>query len=335
MPAGSPLAFARGLRSNFLNTYNAKTRIIDTRLQEIMDLGVNSDGAAEDYFYYLSAPHPEYAPSGQGPASRNFSGRGFRAVNRDWKLNIEWPDNWEQDDQTKGLVKQARQGGRNFRLLPERLFFQIITATANSKLLPAIPTCADGSALYATTNGAGGARFGATGGNLLAGQTLTTAGDIRAAVYNAIEQFALFQDTDGQPLYLEEATENNGITVAFNVGNLQLFQEAFVQSRTVEIIQQAGANVGGATPSNVILDAGHKIKLWATQRITNTSIYCFIRNYEEKPVFWQTRAALKDNIADFSNSDRTRNTDMKGLYWKMRGTAHVAGDPYTTIKITT
>lgn len=337
MPAGTTLAFARGLKSNFLQTYQAKTRIIDKRLSEIMDLGVQSDGAAEDYFYYLSAPHPEYVETGKGPTAQSFTGRGFRAVNREWKLKIEWPYTWEQDDQTKGLVKQARQGGRNFRLLPERLLFQIITASANSKLLPTIPTCADGSALFATTNGAGTARFGATNGNLLAGNSLNTGGDVRSAVYQAIEQFSLFQDTEGQPLYLEDTVESNGIMVVFNVQNLEKFEKAFKQARTVvEVTNLAGTeNVAAAAPSNVIMDAGHKISLWGTQRITDDSIYVFIRNPETKAVFFQTREPLRDNIQDFANSDIARNTDMRALYWRMRGTAHVHGDPYMAIKITT
>jgi len=334
--AGSALALARGLKTQFSNTYKSRVSGPHSKLAKVMDLGFSSDGAAEDYFYYLSAPHPQRTNAGEGPPIKGFGGRAFRCVNHDWKLGIEWPENLEDDDQTGGLVAQAREGGKNFAILPDRVFFQIITNSSNKKLLPAIPTCADGSALFATTDGAGNARFGATNGNLLAGliPTNPTGQNLRDAIFAMIEQFSLFLDTDGEQLYPQDDILERGITIIFRSSLFQQMAEATRQATTAQTVTNVPGteNVGVAGVTNVILDAGLKITLMPSSRVSDNSLYGVLEGEERKPVFMQTRSPLRDSLQDRNTSDRTRDTDIKGLRWKWRGGFGVAGDPHMAIK---
>lgn len=336
MAAGSKLSLVRGLKSQFKNTYKAKVSGPHSKLAQVMDLGFTSDGAAEDYFYYLSSPHPQRTDLGEGPPMKGFGGRGFRVINYDWKLGIEWHENLEDDDQMGGLVQQARDGGKNFAILPDRVFFQIITASSNKKLLPAIPTCADGSALYATTDGAGSARFGATNGNLLSGliPTNPTGQNLRDAIFAMAEQYSLFLDTEGEQLFPQDDILERGLAIVYRSTLFQQMAEAVKQTSTAQVVTNVAGteNVSVAGVTNVILDSGLKIILIPSSRVTDNSLYSVLLEEERKPVFMQTRKPLRDNLETFNNSDRARRTDMKALIWKMRAGFGVAGDPYMTVK---
>ncbi len=336
MAAGSKLALIRGIKNQFINAYKSKVSGPHSKLSQVMDLGFTSDGAAEDYFYYLSAPHPQRTNAGEGPPMKGFGGRGFRVINHDWKLGIEWHENLEDDDQTGGLVAQARAGGKNFAILPDRVFFQIITSTNNNKLLPNVPTCADGSALYATTDGAGNARFGATNGNLLSGliPTNPTGQNLRDAIFAMAEQYSLFLDTEGEQLFPQDDILERGLAIVYRSTLFQEMAEAVKQTSTAHVVTNVPGteNVGVAGVTNVILDSGLKIVLIPSSRVSDNSLYSVLLGEERKPVFLQNRKPLRDNIEDHANSDRTRRTDMKSLIWKWRAGFGVAGDPYMTCK---
>ena len=330
------LMFARGLKSNFLASYKPMLKKSNPMLGELMDLSFESDGAAEDYPYYLSPPHPTRVDKGDVIPHRAFGARRFRVVNKKWQLSVDWHADDEADDQTNGLVAQARAAGEHFALLPERVFFQILTGTADTDLLPAIPNAGDGAALFAT-QAAGANRFGATNGNLLAGQTLDTPADVRSAIWNAVEQFGEFQDTEGQPLYPDDYVMRHGIFVLHDNRNQELFEEALGQGVTLAVGQNVAGteNVGAAGVTNTLLSSGMGIRRWATQRIRDNSIYVAIRNPAVKAIFRQVREPLHDNVADFANSDRTRESEIKSVYWRERAGYGVCGEPYQIIKITT
>lgn len=335
--AGSNLSFARGLKSNFANAYKREIATRNKDLDLMMDLGLSSDGAAEDYFYYLSAPHPVRVPQGDDVPRKGFGGRRFRVVNHNWELAVDWHEDQEADDQTNGLVSQVRQAAQHFALLPERVFYQILNGATDADLLPAIPNAGDGAALYSTTDGDSANRFGASSGNLLSSVTLTTEADIQSGVYQGVEQFHLFQDTEGQPLSIGEAAMRQGIVLTYNVQNHELFVKAFLQHRNIAIIQNAAGteNVGGATPSNWYMDSGLGVTLVPTQRITDSDIFIFIRNFHTKAVFQQVRQALRDDLEERANSDRARRSGIKAISWKLRAGFSPCAEPYMTVKVTT
>ncbi len=323
--------FPKALKANFLETYSPMVKDSDPLLNMVMDRSLESDGAAEDYPYFLSPPHPSRVDKGDSVEHKAFGSRRFRVVNKKWRLAIDWHHDDEQDDQLKGLVKQARAAGEHFALLDERVFFQVLTGATDNDLLEAVPNAGDGSALFATTAG-GSNRFGASNGNLLSGVTLTTAADIRSAVWNAVEQMQILDDTEGQPLYRSDYVLRHGIAIIHNVQNLELYEEAFGQRVTAEFNSSGNA---GAAVQNTIHSSGIKITRWATQRITDSSVYVFIANPNIKAIFKQTREPLRDNLADFANSDRVREDEIKSLYWSERAGYGVCGEPYQCVKTTT
>ena len=189
----------------------------------------------------------------------------------------------------------------------------------------------DGASLYSATDGSGAARFGATGGNILSGQTITTGAGFRSAVMNAIERMLDFQDTEGQPA-LDESLLSGGITILCPVDRVESATEAFIQSTTAN----AGTSTTNTTVavSNYIHDSGLKIRLVYNQRLTTaTTVYLFFDGFDIKPIAEVVSKPLVEQYYDGTN-DRTYGEQGKeGLSyetWKN----YVINLPLGTMQIT-
>lgn len=328
----SAATLTAGLRADFADTYKAKYKQIAGRLGRIMKLGVPSDKLVELFAYYKSAPHPARWPRGDKRRSKPFGSVQFSVQNYDWSGQVEWHENDRNDDQTKSLYEQAQDAGSNFAHLDERILFQLLLSSTDADLLPAIPTAPDGAALYATTAG-GVNRFGASSGNLLSGNGVGTAAVVRADFWNTIEQFKLFQDTEGQPLW-DEATLDGGYTIVYGAANEEIFREAFIQGRTLAPQKNVGGseNVGGAAVTNTILESGLQLNLWSTQRITDNDWFVFINNSQVKALFQLERMPLRSITRTMENSDIARDTKIESVMWDARR-GYGINIPYQTIKV--
>lgn len=322
-PVQASEALARYVRTEFLATYNREIAAASPILRNVMDLALPSERFSELYPYWEAAPHPSLWPRGQEISSDSFRARNFEVENLDWGKRIEYHANDEADDQTRFLVGRARQTAQGFVLLPERIFFQILTGSADPDLLPAVPLGPDGAAFFAAVAG-GAARFGVVGGNTMAGSGVATAAAIRADLFRAIIRLGQMQDGKGQPLWPAELI-NRGLTVIYGLANEFAFVNAFAQVQ--------GATVAGtAAESNIIRDTNKRVTLWSTPRITTNRWYVFMDAAPTKSVFEQMRQPLVDNIEDFSNSDQTRRTKVKALQWDMRAGYGLAL-PYQAVEI--
>ncbi len=319
-------ALTAGLRAEFVDTYRFETVEIEGQLSGVMQFGVPSDKLTEIYSYPETAPYPRRWPRGQNISRDAFRYVQFSVTNHDWAHKIDWHENDRLDDQTDSLMQQARDGGAHWASLPERIFFQIITATVDLTLLPAVPNAPDGAALYATT-AAGANRFGVTNGNLLPGTGIATAAAVRADFFNAIEQMRLFRDTKDQPL-LPNSVFRKEFSVFFNVANLQVFLEAFVQGRTID------SAAAGAAETNIILDSGLKINLRPTPRLTDNDWYVFAEGVTQKAIFEQERKPLRtlEVTMDGNISDESRQTKQEWAQWDSRE-GYGVRIPYQTVKI--
>lgn len=309
-------ALARGLRAEFVDTYKSRLDQVNTRLALVMDLDVPSDKLTEEYAYPESAPHPVRWPRGQNPSDQAFGFRSWTVTNYDWVARIPWHANDEADDQTRSLVQQAQQAGSNFALLPERVFFQILLGTTDLDLLPAAPQAPDGVALFSSST-----RFGNGSGNIVSGDGVATVAAILTNLYEATARATLFQDTQGQPLLPQELLQT--VLVIHGASNEEVFDRAFNQR-----IQQ-GTQAG---VSNVVLDTNRKVVRWSTPRITDNDWFVVFPDVKHRPLFRQTRQPLQDNMEDFRNSDRTRDTKVKRLQFDARYGFGCAL-PYNIIKI--
>ena len=336
MPVGNPVsateALARGLRTTFVDTYQRLLAEAHPLLKKVMDLGLPSDKSSELYAYFESSPHPTRWPRGEDIPADAFRARNWTVENYDWAKKVSWHSNDEADDQTKSLVDRVRDVAGAFQILPERIFFQVLTGSVDLDLLPVVPTAPDGAALFATTAG-GAARFGVTGGNIVTGTGVATVAAVHTDLYGGIARFLRMQDTEGQPLWPPELV-GRGITIVYGSANELVFRQAFSQMNHVQIVQNVAAaeNVAAAAPSNVVLNSGLRFNLWSSPRILDNDWFVFLDGGPKKAIFEQVREPLQDDVEDFGNSDRTRSTKMKSIQWHAR-MGYGVSLPYQAIQI--
>lgn len=318
---------ANGLLADFRGTYdNIRNNQSDGRLAIVMDTK-SARNRQHEYAYYKAAPHPRLWVRGEPIPVDAMSSVRFTAIVRNWGLRIPWHEDDKNDDQIQSLFASAQGGGENFGLLPERFFFDLIQGTTTT--LPAVPTAPDGAAMYSATDGGGGDRFGATGGNLVTGTGVATTSTIQADYYSAISRFMQFQDGKGQPLFPAERL-SMGTLIIHSVADLKVFEEAFVQLRQGVVL----GTDAGTTPSNVIIDSSRDVQLWASPRLATGDWYVFMKKPPVRPTFLLERMPLRERTAlsDNNNSDHARTYNEEYVQWDSREGAGIAL-PYSTIKV--
>lgn len=317
---------ANGLRTDFWDTYAAiRNRQADSRLAQVMDLGIGATNREHTFGYFEAAPHFEQWIRGQSIPTDGFDSVDFTVPVYTWGRRVKWHNEDREDDQTASLFDVARQCGESAALLPERFFFDLITNTENT--LPAVPLAPDGAAMFATTAG-GADRFGVSDGNLLTGSGVSTVAQIRTDYYNAIEQFKQMQDGKGQPL-LSDETIDSGVICVHAASNTEAFEEAFMQRRQGEIV-----SAGGAAVSNLVQDASRNVTLWGTQRLTGNDWFVFLANPPKLPTFFMDRKGIMEesSLRGENNGDLTRDTGEEYLQWHSRSGAGIAL-PFGAIKV--
>lgn len=315
------------VKTAFWDMYQISYDAMKARLGTVMELAIPSDRRTEYYGYFESAPYPKRWAQGETISSKNFKSNSFSVTNYTWGRRVEWDKSDRLDDLTKSLMVRARDAGAHWATLEERQFFQVLLSTVDQDLLPAIPLAPDGAALFATTAG-GAARFGVTGGNIVATSGVASAAAIRTDMMSVMSRFRRFQDTEGQPLWDETVLEQ-GVTVMFNPANLEVFNSAFLQRVQAQAVTTATSNAG---VTNLITDSNIPVKLWPTQRITDNTWYVALHGSQKKAIFSQSREPLQEYYATSDNSDSVRDTRTEYVQWESRGGVGVA-IPYGLIQV--
>lgn len=320
MPTASPISaselLARGLRTEFTETYSRAIKGAESILSSVMELNIPSNKLSEIYGYFETTPHWRRWDRGQEIPRASMRARNFTVPNYDWGIAIDWNENDEQDDQSRSLITRVRQAALDAALLPERVFFQYLTQSVDNDLVKAIPNAPDGVAIFSATDAAAGNRFQVSGGNMVTSSGVASTQAVQTDFFTAVTRFGRFLDTDGQPLWPRELVEK-GVVVIYNIANELYFRQAFQQAFNA-IAPVAGTAGTAAAPTNVILDAGLKVALWPTPRITTNSWYVFLQGAPTKAVFQQVRQPPRDNLEDMLNSDFARRTKTKSMQWDAR-----------------
>lgn len=319
---------ANGLRTEFWDTYaSIRNRIADSRLAQVMDLGLGATNRQHTFGYFNAAPHFEQWIRGQSIPTDVFDSTSFTVDVYGWGRRVKWHSDDRDDDQTQSLFDVARMAGQSAALLPERFFFDILTGSTST--LPAVPTAPDGAAFFSATDGSGGARFGISGGNLKSGSGVASVSAIRTDYYDAITRFKRMQDGKGQPLFSDDVIDG-GVVIVHGAANTEAFEEAFLQQRQ-GIVEGTDA---GTTPSNLVQDANRRVTLWGTQRITDNDWFVILKNAPKKPVFFLDRKGVMEESAvrGENNSDLVRNTGEEYIQWHSRSGAGLAL-PYGAFKV--
>ena len=319
---------ANGLRTEFWDTYAAlRNRLADSRLSQIMDLGIGATNREHEFGYFNAAPQFEQWIRGQSIPTDGFDSVSFTVPVYTWGRRVKWHNEDREDDQTQSLFDIARMAGQSASLLPERMAFDVLTGATNT--LPALPNAPDGASMFATTDSGGGNRFGVSSGNLLTGSGVASVSAIRTDYYNAIEQWKQMQDGKGQPLLPDDVIDR-GVIIIHGAANTEAFEEAFLQRRQ-GIVEGTDA---GTTPTNLVQDASRDVTLWGTQRISDNDWFVFLKNPPKKAMFFLDRKGVTEesSLRGENNGDLTRDTGEEYIQWHSRSGAGVSL-PYAAIKV--
>lgn len=301
-PVISSSQMLQWVKSDFADTYKRQVASLEPRLSTIMNLSVPSSKLIEHYGYYLAAPHMKIWRNGETISSKAFSSVSFSVQNYNWGIRVEWNENDRRFDQTQTIRDRAADAGRSAAMLKERAAFQILTGATDNDLLPAVPNAPDGVGFFSATDGSGANRFGVSSGNLLAGSGVASPTAIRTDFWNAVEQFKLFQDGEGQPYWEPSMLDSTGFTIICGAANEQVFREAFAQRVT------QGSAAATNSVSNIILDAGVSVDIWTTQRISDNDWFVFVKNAPKKALFCQVAKEPEEKWATMDNSDSVRDS---------------------------
>lgn len=326
-------ALARGLRSDFRDTWKRRFQGLQREMGAVMEMGIPSTLFEELYGYNETAPYPRRRDWTDEAKVENFAARNFAVENVAWDSAVKWFKHQRLFDQLKDVERRARMAGSNFATLDERVFFQIVQGTVDDRLLATIPNAPDGVPIYNTLDGDGLARFGVTGGNIVSGGGVGTSAAIRSDLFATLTRIGTFQDTKGEPA-IDADVIDMGVVIFFNILNSERFRDAFVQGRTVAAVQNVAGteNVGGVAVTNVILDSGMRVRLVPTSRITNDDWYVFLEGFDLKPVFSQEAQAIEEEVQVGNNSDEGRSKKVEGIFWEaIRG--YGVNLPLGTVKV--
>lgn len=289
-------AFTKGLLVQFQKYYDVALPKLDPMLSRVAKLGVASDGVSETYQHWNSVPRMGRWREGYAIPSKGFEGVAWTVENLEYGRRIPIHKNAIADDRTRSAMDWVKNLALDRPNLLKRLFFQVLTAGTDVDGLDSIPTAPDGQALFSTTKDGSLARFNATGGNLLTASGVSP-GNIRDDFYLAMEQFGLFQDTEGRELIQKEVLDEGWIVI-FPMGQLQVMEQA--------LKQELGLLASSASaPSNMV--AKKMIEFWPTQYLTGTSFYVIPKGLlDYQSIFFQDREQLQVDTSDMANSDEAK-----------------------------
>lgn len=323
-----------GLRTEFVDTYQAiKNRQADSRLGLVMDLNVTATNRYHTFAYLNASPHPEEWKFGESVPTDAMDSVQFNGDVYVWARRVPWSKWDRKDDQTSSLFEMARVSGEGHALIPERIFFNLLT-NDTTDLLPKVPLAPDGTAFFTTNT-----RFEASGGNTVTKAGVTTIHDVRANYYTALERFMDFKDGKGQPL-LSKETIDGGAIIIHAAASTEVFETAFLQERQVIGVDNAGA-VGGTvvaagTSTNLNQDVpGRGITLWGTSRLTTADEwFVFLKNPPKKATALLDRQTVEEFSAleGDNNSDSVRDNAEEYIQFESRSGGIIAL-PYGAVKV--
>lgn len=297
MPDSPISALKEYLEPAFALAYQPRYQNLVADIREVVWLDATSDRLFNVYGIINSAPHATRWDPGRNIPETGVSGLNYTVTNRDFGRRVVLPRNHE-DEQTGQLVNVARMLGEKWGLIPERIFYQYVTAATDADLLPAVPNSADGNALYITTT-----RYGSASGNVVTQTGSTTTQDVITDLFSAYRRYSEFQDTESQPYY--GASEIQNISVFYGSPLAQVINSVASQTLTHSVVSATGAAV-----TNIVMSGPINWKFVMSQRITNSRLYLFLRNLpnEQRPLFRQVRRGMTEAQGNWETSDHTRTT---------------------------
>lgn len=324
--ANDPGILAKEAEAAFFLEFNRaiakRSRVIDGLFAQ-----TSSQGADEDYATITSVPVPKIWERGNARSWDGVEDVNINILNYKWQANVTWATEDREDDRTGTLLPTARSTGQRFAQLDERVALQIIQGATDSDLLPAIPNAYDGVALVS-----GSSRFGNASGNTIAGSGVATVNAIITDLYAAMTRFASFQDTKGEPYFLDEDIKPENMRIIAANSNRQVFMQALRTKLIPAGALSSTSNAGVDNPFLLDTDDMGADMIYFTQRLTGNDWYLYLDVPFAKPLVKQTRTEMITKDINRQNSDESDNRDVEGVTFRQR-IGYGVGAPQVFLKI--
>ncbi len=292
----------RAIRQDWADTWRLRVEREQARLQGVMQMAIPSSNLAELWGFGEPAVMPSDTPWGEEPDSKTHRYRTFQTENRRQTSAVKYSRMHRELGNLGDLKADSQFAGRRFATYPVRVFFQQITGTVDSRLLPSTGLLApDGVGPFSTVDGSGADRFGVTDGNIVSGLVVSTGTGFRSAIMGGIiPRFLSFLDpTEGEPVH-DAGDVEDGILIVYPIAIYEAAAEAFNLQMQPFAAATATSN---ASISNIFQDSGINITLWGTPRLTvATTIFVFIRGYRIPFMFEHQALGLQEYFFDHNNS---------------------------------
>jgi len=324
MPVVSNIQSRRlGILSDFAEMYKNRYPVYAARQDKFIKRGTVKTRLAE-YAMKESLPFPEYWGYNEPRTRKTFKDRLMTVYHYPFQLAIPW-NVWDEEDDILGDMRSHIESMTNrFLQIPDVMFSDYLNNA--STLQPAISNAFDGVVLCSATDGDGVARFGVTGGNIVASSGVGTVAAVFHDLFQCQQRWLQMLDTEGQPFFSPEEVALDKITV-------------FAPSHLLEVFQNAReAKTAYVTPAiNTAQDniIANKFALFIHPRLSTSSNtwFALIDHPYLKPLFYVLRNDLKTQVEDESNDHFARDLGQRAILGHVRsGMAPFA--PMSIIKVT-
>ena len=319
-----PSTRIKGLMNTFANVFTNRlnTDPDRERLSMVMGFHPSKNNARDETFYFLTDPPPFTRwDEGEPRVLGALSDVNWNVPILKWESGLQWRRIDEEDDLTGGRLKQAVLSIANKASLVDiESFFQILSGGTDPDRLTAVPTAADGLALYSSSR----TLFG-TAGNIISGSGVQSVAQIKADFFECLERLHGVKDTHGD-FYHPDAALDGRIVVIFPQAHRERFFEAF----EAKIIRQGEAGV-----ENILSTLFGNVTLWPTPRLSGDDWYLFLADFPEKPIFALERSDLggiEQILVTEDTSDYCRTNDVRQLLFRMRK-GYGCSMPLATVKV--
>lgn len=310
-------AILQGVRKDFVGVYEPRLKQADVELAAIMSLDKTATGRIERYAYPEAPPNMTRWEYGQPIPTGGFRLRAWQHSVLRWGKRIEWFTDDEEDDQTGSLRPQALRLADRAALIPQRVAFQQIAGgTADPDLLPAALLGPDGVAMHSATDGEGAARYGVTGGNIIAQGTssgVASEAALEKDLFQVDQRFRAMKDQAGRRRWTGPDVDQGFVVVASS-GISEVMKKAFMRGPITIATLGGSTTAAGVSP----VTGGMVRKLILTAELTGNAWYTFLAAAPEPPMFMATRLPANIYVKDEKNGDHNSDFDMRSVYAKMR-----------------
>jgi len=273
---------------------------------------------------WKSVPIFRYWPMGTTRARRAVEDILVTLYHYPWELTLAWLRWDEEDISNSDKISRLLEAQADRALqLPDIFVAEYLAQVAS--VYPALSLTYDGAALLSATDGAGAARAGVTGGNIITGSGVATTADFIHDLFQARTRFTQMTDTESQPYFEAEDVDFSKFLVVCSPALLELAEQV---ANMETLYGDRGVNTA---VDNVVLRKG-KFELWVNQRLSGNDWFVILKNQNLKPFVRVVRSDLEQQLEDESNSDRSRDVAERASLAHMRiGVAPYA--PQTIIKV--